>query len=64
MIFISLCYDKNFSYTEFKINSCTDNFILLLSYVYYLNIYKYLNIKVCIPSDLQVDAVGSVSVFF
>lgn len=39
---ISLCYDKNFLDTEFAAYSCTNNFIQRLSYVYYLNLYKYL----------------------
>lgn len=55
---IFLCSHKNFSYTEFRVNSCSDNFILLLSYVYYLNIYKYLYIKVCIPLTCRLTLRG------
>lgn len=60
---ISLSNDKN---TEFQ--SYANTFITLLSYVY-LNshtkqgyIYTYIYLYVCIPFDLQVDAVGIVQV--
>lgn len=48
--------DKNLSDAEFTVELCACNFIMLLSYVWYLNIY------ICIPFDLQVNAVGSVQV--
>lgn len=59
---ISLSNDKDFSDTEFTVYSCTNNFIMLFKLCIIFKQLEIIYIYICIPFDLQVNAVGSVQV--